>query len=133
LLHRIAEANTWTPDLFDGLVPFPGGGHVGAFHLRGFVVWDVTAAEASLRRFSVPDFTWGLAVSPDGGLVATCGSNQVMVWDMASGDNIHTFSERRERRPRTDAASSCLVDFGLLPAFDPGGLGAPGATFRDLL
>mmetsp|Transcript_23761 Transcript_23761/g.68411 ORF Transcript_23761/g.68411 Transcript_23761/m.68411 type:complete len:408 (-) Transcript_23761:61-1284(-) len=129
------EPSAWTADLFDSVVPFAGGRQMAAFNIRGFVTWNVSSGRSSIRGRSDPERTVGLAISPDGGLAATCGLGKLLVWDMNSGKVLHKFVERHPAISigSVEPFSQCSVAFGVTPAFDPQGIGCGGATFRELL
>jgi WD40 repeat protein len=80
-LGKSCHALAWTPD---------GARLVSGSWEPVVRVFDAATGE-ELAALQQPTGTQDLALAPDGGCVATCAGNTVIVWDLTTYEHVHTF------------------------------------------
>jgi len=126
-LHELTSPALKGKGLATGMQGFPHEDKVVTFGMGEAVVWDAGTGEI-LTQLRAAGSIYNCAVSPNGFLLAVCGSDRVALWDLASGAKLHEHEAESVPRP----PNACPVDIG--PAADslPEQRAGPKVTWRSM-
>lgn len=80
----------------DGKLLAAAEGSYGKRDAPGMVmIWEVETQETAMKLLGHEGSAWTVDFSPDGTQLVSAGNNAVIVWDLASGEQIHTVATER--------------------------------------
>jgi len=125
-LHELVSKKLVGGGLASGFHAFPSGDRVVTFASREAVIWNAATGEV-MKRLRGLDSVYSAAVSPNGYLLALCGTSEVSVWDLASGAKLQRHRTVAVPRP----PNVCPVDIGMATNHHADHIGH-GLTWRSV-